>query len=142
MRGNELTRSVLNLAILAAVTSCVGCDDGKPAIVPVSGQVLIDGNPLDFGFIRFAAPNTRPAMGRLDSDGRFTLTCYKEGDGAVVGNHRVAVMAHEPLSGEQIKWHAPKKYSNYATSGLTQEITKPTDSLVINLTWGDEKPPK
>ena len=141
-RGIALSRWISNVVILAAVASCAGCDDGKPGLVPVSGQVLIDGKPLDFGFVRFAAPNARPAMGRLDADGRFTLTCYTEGDGAVVGTHRVAVMAHEPTSGEQIKWHAPKKYANYATSGLTQEITKPTDSLVIELSWGDERPPK
>jgi hypothetical protein len=39
-----------------------------------------------------------------------------------------------------MKWHAPKKYFRYKSSGLTEEITGPTDSLVINLTWDGGKP--
>ena len=110
-------------------------------MVPVSGKVLIDGKPLTHGYVRFAPDGSRPSMGRLDENGNFRLTCYEPGDGAVVGRHRVAIMSHEPVgSGNQIKWHAPKRYENYATSGLTEEVTEPTDSLVINLTWGKDSP--
>jgi hypothetical protein len=38
------------------------------------------------------------------------------------------------------RWHAPKKYIDHATSGLTVEISEPTDSLVINLSWDGGKP--
>ena len=54
--------------------------------------------------------------------------------------HRVEVDGSESLSATQLKWHAPKKYFRYRTSELTQEITGPTDSLVINLTWDGGKP--
>jgi hypothetical protein len=78
-------------------------------------------------------------MGRLDDNGQFRLTCYEPGDGAIVGTHRIAVLTHEIIGDAKIKWHAPSKYANYATSGLTQEISQPTDSIVIHLTWGDGK---
>lgn len=129
-------------AILVVGVLLAGCGDGRPTRVPVAGQVLIDGKPLTHGFIRFAAPDQRPASGQLGPDGRFTLTCYTENDGAVIGTHQVMINAREYIADEQFKWHAPQKYSSYATSGLTQEITGPTDSLVIKLTWGNERPPQ
>jgi hypothetical protein len=126
------------LLILGALA---GCGDGRPQRVPVSGQVLIDGKPLTHGYVQFAPGDTRASTGALDANGRFTLTCYELGDGAVTGKHKVTVMAQEPIGQETIKWHAPKKYANVATSGLEQEITGPTDSLTIELTWGGEKGP-
>ena len=75
-------------------------------------------------------------MGRLDENGRFRLTYYETGDGAIVGAHRIAVLAHGVVGGTKVKWHAPL---DYATSGLTEEITEPTDSLIIILTWNRRK---
>jgi hypothetical protein len=104
--------------------------------------VRIDGKPLTHGFVRFSTPGQRPSMGQIGSDGRFTLTCYETGDGAMVGNYKVAVMSQERMGDDQYKWHAPKKYADYSTSEITKEITGPTDSLIIELTWGNERPMK
>ena len=122
---------------LTVALFCVGCSD-RPHIVPISGQVLIDGKPLSYGFIRFSSGEGRPALGRLDKEGRFRLSTYESGDGAIVGSHRIAVLTHE-ITDTGIKWHAPKEYADYAASGLTAKITEPTDSLVINLSWDGEK---
>lgn len=118
-----------------------GCGDGRPARVPVSGRVLIDGQPLKHGYVRFTPGNSRASTGQLDSDGRFTLACFEPGDGAVLGTHKVSVMSQEPIGQESIKWHVPKKYADPETSHLTQEITKPTDTIVINLTWDGQSGP-
>ncbi len=118
-----------------------GCGDGRPTRVPVSGVVLIDDQPLTYGYVRFAPPDSRASAGSLNSDGRFTLTCFTPGDGAVLGKHQVSVIAQEPIGQETIKWHAPKKYADPATSQLAEEISGPTDSIVIRLTWGDQKGP-
>jgi hypothetical protein len=126
-------------AALLVAACFTGCSDGRPVIVPVSGQVLLDGKPLTYGFVRFSPGDGRVSMGRLDENGRFRLTCYESGDGAIVGTHRIAVQTHEILKDAKIKWHAPRKYANYATSGLTQEISQPTDSVVIKLTWGTKR---
>lgn len=118
----------------------VGCGDGRPERISVSGQVLIDGQPLTYGYIRFVPTGSRPSSGRLDEQGRFTLSSYEKNDGIVPGVHRIEVDASESISSKKIKWHAPKKYFRYTNSGLEQEITEPTDSLVINLTWDGGKP--
>ncbi len=129
---------VCALLFLSAV---VGCGDGRPTRVPVSGHVLIDGKPLTHGYVQFAPADSRASTGGFDVDGRFVLTCFEMGDGAVTGKHKIAVMAQEAIGQETIKWHAPKKYANAATSGLEREITGPTDSIKIELTWGGEKGP-
>jgi hypothetical protein len=128
------------LLLLACGFAVVGCGDGRPAREQVAGQVLIDGKPLSHGFVRFVPTGGRPAGGRLDEQGRFTLSSYGANDGIILGVHRVEVDASEEISSTQKKWHAPKKYFRYKSSGLEQEITGPTDSLVINLTWDGGKP--
>jgi hypothetical protein len=126
--------------LFMTIAASLGCGDGRPARLAVSGQVLIDGKPLTYGYVRFVPEHGRPSGGRLDDQGRFTLSSYGENDGIIPGVHRVEVDGTEPLSATQRKWHAAKKYFRYRTSGLTQEITGPTDSLVINLTWDGGKP--
>src|SRR5262245_1469612 len=124
-------------ARFAAAVLCIlffaGCDDGRPALVPVSGHVLIDGKPLTYGFIRFLPPNARASSAKLDENGRFALKCLQDGDGVVVGQHSVAVLGAEQISSVRTLWHAPKKYVDYRTSGLAKEIMGPTSDLEINI---------
>jgi hypothetical protein len=112
-----------------------GCGDGRPARVPVSGQVLIDGKPLSFGDIMFVPETGRASQSKLNENGRFTLVCFEDNDGAVLGTHMVSVTAGEPINAKTIRWRAPKKYANVRTSGLTQKIDGPNDKLVINISW-------
>ena len=136
---NRLPRALWLTALwLAAAT--MGCGDGRPAHVPISGQVLIDGQPLTYGSVRFIPDNARASMGKLDSEGRFTLSCFKANDGAVLGTHHVVVMACEPIGGLKVRWHTPKKYADIHTSGLTKEVTEADDAMVINLTWDGGHP--
>jgi hypothetical protein len=123
------------------VAAVMGCGNERPDRVPVSGQVLIDGQPLTHGYVRFAPVGSRQSSGQLDESGRFTLSCFEANDGAVPGTHRIAVRAEEPLGETSSRWYAPKKYANFGTSGLSQEITEPTDSILIELTWGNQKGP-
>jgi hypothetical protein len=127
---------------IAALTSValIGCGDGRPPRVPISGQVLIDGKPLTYGSVRFIPSDARASLAQLDSTGHFTLNCFDREDGAVLGKHRVSVMAAEPLSRTKVLWHAPKKYAETSTSGLEQNITEQNKLVVINLTWDGAKP--
>jgi hypothetical protein len=100
--------------------------------VPVSGQVLIDGKPLTFGDLQFVPKGSRPSYGKLDSNGRFKLACYGVDDGVVPGLHRVGISGSEVIQGQTV-WHAPIKYANFRTSGITVQIDGPTDSLSIEL---------
>jgi hypothetical protein len=111
----------------------IGCGQRRPQRVPVSGRVLIDGKPLTRGHVRFVPANDRPSSGDIGPDGRFTLSCFEFQDGAVVGKHRVAVIANEPVSETQMRWHAPDKYADHMTSGLVVEISEPTNQLEVKL---------
>ena len=122
------------------IAALMGCDDGKPKRVPVSGQVLIDGKPLTHGSIRFIPTGHRASFGKIDEQGHFSLSCFGQNDGAVTGEHKVEVTAMEKVSPTLIRWHAPKKYQDQATSNLTERIEGPVDNLEIKLSWDGGKP--
>ncbi|MCA9258209.1 MAG: hypothetical protein KDA61_03360 [Planctomycetales bacterium] len=50
----------------ALLVSSVGCNDSRGGFVPVSGRVLIDGEALKFGSVRFLPEGGRQSMGGLD----------------------------------------------------------------------------
>ena len=122
-------------ALCVFVVLVAGCSDGRPKRVPVSGQVLIDGKPLTSGAVRFIPSSGRPSVGSIDSDGKFTLGCFDRADGVIPGTLRVEVNATESIDDNTTKWLAPKKYASVETSGLSETIESPTDSLTINLSW-------
>ena len=139
-RHLSVGRSLSLAAAAFLLVAFAGCGDGRPSRVPVSGRVLIDGKPLTRGSVQFMPANARASYGELDSEGRFRLTCFDTNDGAVPGQCTVVVYAAEPLSETATHWHAPKKYADYRTSGLTQEITGPMEDLTINITWDGGRP--
>jgi len=110
-----------------------GFGDGRPRIVPTSGQVFMNGKPLTghVGFVRVVPANARPATGRIDpADGRFTLTTYETDDGCVEGTHPAAVIINKTV-GTRLVWIAPERYGNDATSGLGE-----TANLELRLEGG------
>lgn len=136
-------RLAAGAALAAAFLALAGCGGGGPKIVPVSGTVTIDGQPLTYGHVQVLPDGWRPASGRLDGTGRFTLTTTTPNDGCAVGTHPVAVLAGESITPETMKWHAPSKYADVKTSNLTVTITGPTDDLKIELkSDGSMKPSK
>jgi hypothetical protein len=136
----QFVAATVKVFVLMSSLAALGCSDGRPARVPVSGRVLIDGQPLKFGSIQFIPKGARASAGQLDENGHFVLSCFGEGDGAVVGVHQVAIRAGQQRNDAETYWHAPKKYNDTSTSGLTEQITGPTDSLTINLTWNGKGP--
>lgn len=135
----SLIRDRMSALILTmCFMTVLGCDSG-PKVVPVSGVVRIDGQPLPAGFVQVAPTNHRAATGKIDADGRFTLTTTIPNDGCAVGTHAVAVIGTESMGPSRQKWHAPMKYTSADTSGLTITIDGPTENLVIDLTWDGGK---
>jgi hypothetical protein len=134
--GNSSRFLLLGLGVVAAL----GCGDGRPSRVPISGQVTIDGKPLAFGSVLFRPKNGRAAGGSLDANGRYVLSCFAKGDGAIVGEYSVGISGNEQLGETSQRWHAPKKYSDPATSGLTATVDEPRDDLNFDLKWDGGKP--
>jgi hypothetical protein len=123
------------------IVAVAGCGDGRPERVPVSGVVLIDGQPLTRGNVKFVPVNGRPSVGKIGEDGQFQLTCYDGTDGAILGTHRVQVAASRVISDSKIEWFAPRSYADFRTSGLEVEVDKPRNDMKIELTWGERKGP-
>jgi len=135
------SRSLPLLGLIAsALLVGLGCDDGRPARVPISGTVTIEGQPLKFGSVSFVPAAGRPAGGALDSNGRYELTCYEKGDGTMAGEYKVAVTGVESLGEHAQRWHAPQKYRDAQASGLTATVEGPRDDLNFEITWDGAKP--
>jgi predicted small lipoprotein YifL len=133
---------VLSLVVLLTVFPLLcGCGSDRPAVVPVSGQVLIDGQPVADATLQFVPTGSRPARATTDAQGRFTATTFDDGDGCVPGTHKVVVVAISHPSPTEEVLSVPEKYMDLATTDVTVSIDQPTDDLKIELTWGDEKGP-
>ena len=84
--------SAVVLMVLFAVAGC-----GKPtgvSFAPVTGRVVVSGQPLAEGAIHFFPDESRGTKGPmstgiLQSDGSYTLRGPGQNVGAIVGNHRV-----------------------------------------------------
>ena len=141
------TPAFLLLLACVVVSSLIGCGDGRPDRVPVSGRVMIDGQPLvaatnGYTHVMLVPTDARPAYGKIDSEGRFTLATYSdEGeDGCVPGEHTVVVTAYEQVGASACRWLVPPKYRDYRTSDKKVTIDGPTDDLQIDLSWDGGKP--
>ncbi|MEW4454846.1 hypothetical protein AB1L30_19425 [Bremerella sp. JC817] len=101
-----------------------GCFSSEK-IVPVSGVVTLDGEPLADAVIGFepmaAAGQLEAGQGsyaRSDPEGRFSLVSLYDGTGALVGPHRVSVstvVGKEGPNGEILgltKERVPSRYNN------------------------------
>jgi len=125
---------------VAAVLS--GCNRG-PMLVPVSGTVLYNGKPLEFGSVMFQPRSGQPAVGEIQPDGTFRLSTFALDDGAVVGIHKVRIACYESQRpgtvkgpGEQSlgKLLIPLKYTFFDQSGLTAEVREDrTEPYVFEL---------
>ena len=133
------TTSVV-LVLLVGLSTSAGCN-GRQGCVPVSGRVLLDGKPIHGGTIRIVPAKNRRAEGAIDAEGQFVLTTYEQGDGCVRGEHAVEVLGAEKLPNNQIRYLVPLKYQQASTSGVTVNITGPTDQLVIDLKSDGAPPP-
>jgi hypothetical protein len=89
----------LQLSFTAVVVGMLlGCSNAPFDVAPVHGKITLDGQPLKAGKVMFAPIRKgadleagKPAIGVIREDGTFELSTYRNGDGAVVGEHWVTV---------------------------------------------------
>jgi hypothetical protein len=137
---------LLRLGIAFSLTSAValaGCTKSPYELAPVQGRVTIDGVPLTQGKVMFA-PTARgdnvnpgkPAFGAIGPDGHFTLTTFKEGDGAVVGVHWVTVFGGDQPAAAGAAKRAPA--FERVTVPKTQTVVAGEDNQIdVQLTSRD-----
>lgn len=83
---------------LVVLVACLGC--GRSGTVPtaeVTGTVTYKESPVDKAVVTFFPKQGRPATGLTDAQGRFTLSTFKAGDGAVLGKHAVTISDPWPV---------------------------------------------
>jgi hypothetical protein len=83
-------------AITLVAVAAAGCGGGGSASAPklakVKGTVTYKGKAIAGALVGFHAENApRAAQGTTDSEGRFELTMFNTGDGALVGDNVVTV---------------------------------------------------
>ena len=140
----RLSYRLLSLAALAGVSLLAGCGERRP-LSRVTGQVLFDGKPLQFGTVSFQPEFGQPATAVIQPDGSFSLHTVGEGAGAVVGRNLVRVACYEiqnpnasaggqPGEGALGRSLIPQKYTAYETSGLAVEVQPgKNDPILIEL---------
>jgi predicted small lipoprotein YifL len=124
------------LLLALSVLLAAGCGPRGPVVVPVSGKVTINGQPLASGiegFIQVVPENGRPAMGAIDPQtGAFQLTTTKPGDGCVTGTHKVVIIMQQMVGQESVSL-VPDKYRDLTETDLQVTVDGPTDALMIQL---------
>jgi hypothetical protein len=110
-----------SICVIFALCAIPGCEPSYPETAPVSGKVTLGGEPVSGGEIQFFPDEGIMATGRIESDGTYRLTTFQPDDGAVIGEHRVAVRAEGPISATGLIT-VPKRYQNPETSNLTATV--------------------
>lgn len=98
----------LNWMVAGLVACCLvsaGCSSGKttPKAFIVTGTVNYQGKPVEGASVTFTpvteSPETRPANGKTDAEGKFTLKTYydpqTELNGAIPGDYNITVSKKE-----------------------------------------------
>tara|TARA_R110002111_G_scaffold262694_1_gene340234 strand:- start:185123 stop:185542 length:420 start_codon:yes stop_codon:yes gene_type:complete len=125
--------------ILVASMLCAGCSGNKdkdlPDTVSVAGMVTYQGKPVpDATVMLYPVKGRKPASGRSDASGKFSLTTFKKNDGAIPGEHKVTVNAFESTpQGVSMKSAIPVKYSNQASSPLAITVSEAEPELKLEL---------
>jgi hypothetical protein len=145
------------VCIAALLLAQWGCGSGQVAVYPVSGQVSFKGNPMVGGgtisFVPIDADSGKGAGGKIDAQGNYVMTTYREGDGAPAGKYRVlirqfvvvepenvpdgqtageggVVMPRTQVSEEQ---RIPEAYANPQQSDLTVEVESSQNDFDFDL---------
>jgi hypothetical protein len=146
-------RNMRAVALIMAVgLSAAGCEQrpaGRPVTVPVNGVVRYDGEVVAGATVSFQADaGGRSASGISDALGRYQLSTFSRGDGAVPGSYKVIVLKYAPATessgdpGTYVppqgpepppKHLLPEKYAAVTTSGLEATVSSGPNTIDFDL---------
>ena len=133
-----LQSNVTRLALAACFI--LGCGSHNPPTYPVTGKVVLPGDKtLQYGgeivFISTDGPKRMRASAVFGPDGKFELSTFAPGDGAVEGNYEVAVIPTVPdeLEGkisereyDKLAEQIDARFLNPSASGLKFSVSAET----------------
>jgi hypothetical protein len=144
-----LVRLLILTFFVATLHGCGGSSDEGPELVPVSGVVKFDGQPLANADINFIPTEKTAGLGgfaRTDNNGKFELTYVRSGSGAPAGQYKVTVSRRLLPDGNPIpegdetppiespaRETLPAVYSDSERSELTAVVEKGGKPIEINL---------
>ena len=151
--------TVTSVAVLLALAGCSSDDSTgqRPKVVPVSGRVLANGQPLTGAHVTFTNTQAnRSAFAKTDEEGRFSLTTFRPNDGAIPGKQQISVSKLESIEAADAgvdrtttpnaaptparRWLIPRHYGDIRTSGLSAEVPEEGISdLILELRGAAEK---
>jgi hypothetical protein len=125
------------LAVMCAgccISAAAGCGKDTVKLVPVVGQITVDGTALTTGSVSFrpdkAKGNTtelEPA-GEIDAQGKYKLYSALRSDdvkeGAPPGWYKVAIISAEPGVYPPTKFFLHRKYGDTETSQLSVQVVE------------------
>lgn len=84
---------------IAAVAFVIaGCGGGEFEVAPTTGVLRCNGSPVGGGLVFFEPKQTgenavvgKVGLGVVDAEGKFSVSTYGDGDGAIVGPHIIKV---------------------------------------------------
>ena len=127
------TQARLSFSVVALIMAfAVGCGgpSGDFTVAATNGTVeTVDGEIIQIGKIKLTpisadpiAKAGKPAFGRIE-DGQFVLSTYGNGDGAVIGKHKVMLLeGRQPDEEDERPAKSTKHYCEIAPESQTVEI--------------------
>jgi hypothetical protein len=112
--------TVIGLLILGGVGFAFSYLWDKPTMVPVTGRIMVNGEPLATGFVMAKRVRDQTmSISGLDKEGRFVLSTNGT-DGAWTGTHKLVVraMTNEMPPSSLI----PGKYTDESTTPLSIDV--------------------
>jgi hypothetical protein len=110
----------------------------KGPLAPVTGKVLLpDGSPLKEGTITFMPVKQpgRPATGKLQPDGTYTLTTKDVGEGAVEGDYKVKISSELTAPGpkKSVRYVVDAAYKDEDGSGFKATVKSGSNDFPFKL---------
>lgn len=125
------------------LAALVGCGDGGPELVAVSGKVTLDGKPVPNAIVTFnpTGAGGSNSLGKTDAAGNYRLEFSQEKKGALVGEYAVDIVTKKiskadlPDDGSVVDESAfvaiPAKYRKRGT--LTAKVEDRSNTINFEL---------
>lgn len=147
-----MRKSIIGIASSLLILTLVGCGGANEQMqtAKVKGKVTFNGQPVVEGELLFAPDGGgdepgKPGAAKIQPDGTFTVSTYGNGDGAVIGTHKITYIAPPPRQmneqedvssgtpSNSTEKPVPSPFAGMVTEQQTVEVESGTNELEIKL---------